>query len=157
PVSVPGTGRNDGYGFSASNGIVGVRFATLATCVISIGSASVVVAGSTGAGTTRSSVAIVASAVGAARISTTPITHNPIAAAAGNAAGSTKRAPSASPRAAPPKSEAHSTIDFHIGDNLRLHSIPSNVPPSAPGRAPRALVTTFTPRNFFGLRFPRVR
>ena len=54
------------------------------------------------------------SAVGAARISTTPITHKPIAAAAGSAAGSTKRAPSARPNAAPPNSETHKTIDFHM-------------------------------------------
>src|SRR5262245_9334302 len=97
----------------ASNGKAGVRFETVAAVGTSTDSAG-------DFASTTVAVPIVlspapCSAVGAARISTTPIKHSPIAAAAGNAAGSTKRAPTESPKAAPPKSETHRTIDFHIG------------------------------------------
>src|SRR5882724_5853486 len=95
-----------------SKGIEGVRLATVATVGSLIGSSCVVVTGVVIRSV--SSIASAASAVGAARINTTPITHKPIAAAAGSAAGSTKRAPNANPNAAPPKSETHNTIDFHM-------------------------------------------
>jgi polysaccharide export outer membrane protein len=74
------------------------------------------------------------SLAGAARMSTTPIKHKPIAAAAGSAAASTKRAPTANPNAAPENSDAQSTIDFHISEPpacLHLQSTCHGTPPTA--------------------------
>jgi hypothetical protein len=150
-------GGNTDQELKASNGSAGVRFAS-ATVGTSIGSTSTLAAAAPSRVTASAILSAASpSAVGAAKIKTTPIKHKPMAAAAGSADGSTKRAPTDSPRAAPPNNDTHKTIDFHIYDVLRALIIPSDVPPLRARSSDFTRVTTFTNRQLEGLRFPRRR